>query len=66
MATEKKLVNAGWLARRLSVCRSTAYTLAKGKIPCIKIGGVIRFDPETIERIIREEEVESVKTKTAE
>ena len=59
MGTEKKLENANWLARRLSVCRTKAYAMGKGEIPCIRTGGTLRFDPETVERWIREKEVQS-------
>ena len=62
MEAEKKLVNAAWVARRLSICRTKAYAMAKGEIPCIKTGATLRFDPATVERWIREKEVQSQNT----
>ena len=38
------------LAARLQVKDKTIYAwVSQGKIPCVKVNGVIRFDPEDIE-----------------
>ena len=42
------------LAKQLQVKSSTLYAwVAQGKIPSLKINGLIRFDPDTIDRWVK-------------
>jgi excisionase family DNA binding protein len=52
--TTKKLLTAKQVADSLSISVHTAYKWAEnGKLPSIKIGYLLRFDPERIEQFIR-------------
>jgi excisionase family DNA binding protein len=45
----KKLLTVDELAPSLNVCPKTLYSWAElGKIPCYKLNGCIRFDPDEI------------------
>ena len=54
-----RLENSGlWDARDvasyLKASRSWVYHQAEaGQLPCLKIGGLLRFDPEVIKRLVR-------------
>ena len=45
----KKLLTVDELAPSLNVCPKTLYSWAElGKIPCYKLNGCVRFDPDQI------------------
>ena len=49
----KVLRDSRWLAERLGVSYETARALGrKERVPVIRIGKLLRYDPETIERFI--------------
>jgi len=51
-------ITAPVLARLLGLSRITVYKKASaGDIPCLRIGGAIRFDPVVISRWLEENEV---------
>jgi len=53
--TTKKLLTVKQVADRLSISVHTVYKWAEvGKLPKVKLGYVLRFDPERIEQLISE------------
>jgi len=49
-----RLVNARQLAKPLGICKSTVYRLVRdGKIPAIRLGGVLRFDVARVAEALR-------------
>lgn len=51
----RNLLPAGAVAKMLSLSRQHVYTMAtSGELPSIKLRGAVRFDPEDVERFIRE------------
>jgi len=51
-------IKAPMLARLLGLSRITVYKrAAAGMIPCLRIGGAVRFDPVVIARWLDENEV---------
>ncbi|MGH7490531.1 MAG: helix-turn-helix domain-containing protein [bacterium] len=51
--SERELVDIGWVAVRLGVTvRHVRRLVAEGRIPLIKWGHLLRFDPEEIEEWI--------------
>ncbi len=60
------LVSPAVTAVRLGFSRSRVYALAAaGKIPSIKFGRAVRFDPKDVERFIREHRREGATPKDA-
>lgn len=57
MPTAKKVMNAGEVAQYLGLHRETVYLYAKnGKIPAFKIGYAWRFNIDSIDKWMREQE----------
>lgn len=51
--SERNLINAREVARRLGIARGTVYNLASaGKLAAVKVFGALRFEPQEIERLI--------------
>lgn len=51
----KKLLTVQEVMVLLGVSRSWAYdAAARGELPCIRLGGMLRFDPDQIERWLRQ------------
>jgi excisionase family DNA binding protein len=49
MSMEKKFMNVDEVAACLGVCPNTIYFWAQtGKIPCSKLGKLVRFDPTDV------------------
>ena len=52
----EELWDANDVARYLKVSRSWVYQRAEaGPLPCLRVGGLIRFDPETVRAFARGE-----------
>lgn len=48
-ATPEPMIDAAELARRLSLSKTQVYRLAaRGELPCLRVGGVVRFDWQKI------------------
>jgi excisionase family DNA binding protein len=57
---KESLITVKELANRLNVHSKTIYKWAhEGKIPCVKIGYLLRFKPEAVEQFIKEREINS-------
>jgi excisionase family DNA binding protein len=51
---DRGLWDARDVASYLKASRSWVYHQAEaGQLPCLKIGGLLRFDPEVIKRLVR-------------
>lgn len=51
----KKLLTVKEVMELLGVSRSWLYdAAARGALPCIRIGGMLRFDPEQLEQWLRQ------------
>ena len=49
-----KLLNVDELAARLDVSRSTVYDLtARGKLPALRVGRLLRYDPDAVAQALR-------------
>ena len=49
-----KLIDVTQLAEMLGVKPKTIYDWShKGLIPCVKLGRLLRFDPDDIERLVK-------------
>lgn len=56
LSDDEKMWTAQQVAEFLQASRSWVYARAEAaEIPCIRIGGLLRFDPETIRRFARGE-----------
>jgi excisionase family DNA binding protein len=52
--TTKALEGIDWLSQRLSISKHQAYQYVReGVIPAVKLGRLVRFDPDTIDNFIR-------------
>ena len=50
----RKLVRVEWVIERTGLHRRVVYRHAQfGRIPCVKVGRTVLFDPEAVERWIR-------------
>lgn len=57
--SDEGLWNAQDVARYLKASRSWVYHRAEsGELPCLRVGGLLRFDPETVRAFARGETVE--------
>jgi excisionase family DNA binding protein len=51
---ETNLIDINQLSRRLNIAKGTLYNwVYLRRIPFVKLGGALRFDPDEIERIVR-------------
>jgi excisionase family DNA binding protein len=58
---QSPLINADQLSQWLKLAKGTIYNLVyKRKIPFIKIGRALRFDPNEVERAVRHIPVEEI------
>jgi excisionase family DNA binding protein len=54
MTENKRLVDVKMLSAMISVKCKTLYDWShKGLVPCVKLGRLLRFDPDEIERWIK-------------
>lgn len=38
-----------WLSKKLNISKKTLYRMAsRGSLPCIRIGGCVRFNPKSV------------------
>ena len=52
-ATREPLWTAADVARFLNASQSYVYKAAEaGKLPCVRIGGMLRFDPRAIQALV--------------
>ena len=53
---QTKLLTPDEVAEMLRLARKTVIVMARdGKIPCVRIGRLVRFDPAEIERWLRQQ-----------
>ena len=53
-SNDKHLIDINELSRRLNIAKGTLYTwVYLRRIPFVKLGRALRFDPNEIERIVR-------------
>ena len=53
-SNDKHLIDINELSRRLNIARGTLYNwVYLRRIPFVKLGRALRFDPNEIERIVR-------------
>ena len=54
MTGARNLININELSLRLSIKKGTLYNwVYLRRIPFVKVGGALRFDPEDVEQILR-------------
>jgi excisionase family DNA binding protein len=52
------LIDAEELSQRISVKKATIYDwVRRGKIPCVRLEGLVRFDQDEIERWVEKKKV---------
>lgn len=57
---EHELKDVAWLARLLGVSKSWVYqAVESGRMPCVRIGALVRFDRRVIEAWLKGETVET-------
>jgi excisionase family DNA binding protein len=62
MEKQQKLLKVADVAERLGLSIPHTYRIAaKGEIPCVRIGGAVRFEPKNVEEFIREHRRKKVK-----
>jgi predicted site-specific integrase-resolvase len=55
--TAPLLVNAKEAARLLGISARLLWTLTnRGEVPCVRLGGAVRYRPETLQRIVARRE----------
>lgn len=64
--TDSSLKDVKWLADFLGVSKSWVYQAsAAGRLPCVRVGALLRFDPRTIASWVKgETSIRSVKLPT--
>jgi excisionase family DNA binding protein len=57
VSREQALRDVAWVAEFLGVSKSWVYqATASGRLPCIRIGALVRFDPAVIKGWVKGEE----------
>ena len=52
--SQQGALKAEWLSKKLNISTKTLYRLAnQGSLPCIRIGGSIRFNPKCVAEWLR-------------
>jgi len=61
LSQERALRDVNWLAQFLGVSKSWVYqATSSGVLPCVRIGALVRFDPEVIKAWVRGDTGKSV------
>jgi len=64
---EARLLKLSEVAARLSISRSTIYRLmARGELPVVRVGGILRFPATEIDRLINGTKGDPTQTAAAE